>query len=91
MPIDPSEHPAQPEQTEENFGEGQEDAAAFPEDERVGRFSEGEELLPEDTPEKLHKGRFSEGEELLPEETPEKHEEGRFSEGQAEEPRGYTP
>jgi hypothetical protein len=91
MPTDPNEHPAQPEQPDEGFGEGQEDAAAFPEDEKVGRFSEGEEQLPEDVPEKLHHGRFSEGEEQLPEDTPEKHEEGRFDEGQTDTPPGYTP
>ena len=30
------------------------------------RFSEGQEELPPDTPEKLHEGRFSEGQEELP-------------------------
>jgi hypothetical protein len=90
MPTDPNEHPAQPEQPNEGFGEGQEDADAFPEDETVGRFSEGEEDLPDDTPEKRHHGRFSEGEEQLPEDELEKHKEGRFSEGQTHEPPEYT-
>jgi hypothetical protein len=91
MPIDPNERPAKPEQPNEGYGEGQEDAAAFPEDETVGRFSEGEEQLPPDAPEKLHHGRFSEGEEQLPEATPEKHTEGRFSEGQDHQPPSETP
>ena len=34
-------------------------------EEHVGRFSEGEETLP-DSPEKDQVGRFSEGEEALP-------------------------
>ena len=39
-------------------------------------FSEGQEELPPDTPEKLHEGRFSEGQEELPPDTPEKLHEG---------------
>jgi hypothetical protein len=35
-------------------------------EERQGRFSEGQEELPPDTPEKLAEGRFSEGQEELP-------------------------
>ena len=34
--------------------------------ERHNQFSEGQEELPPDTPEKLHEGRFSEGQEELP-------------------------
>jgi hypothetical protein len=52
---------------------------------RANRFSEGQEELPPDTPEKLDEGRFSEGQEELPHEIP--LEEGRFSEGQEELPR----
>jgi hypothetical protein len=78
MATDPNEHPAAPEEPHHGFAEGEEDAEKHPEDRTVGRFSEGEEDLPEDAPEKLHHGRFSEGEEQLPDDTPEKEEEGRF-------------
>jgi hypothetical protein len=82
MSGDPSEHPAKPEQPQdEGFAEGEASPETYPEDEHVGRFSEGEEALPEDTAEKVHRGRFSEGEEELGEEDPEKHVERRFSEG----------
>jgi hypothetical protein len=90
MENDPSEHPAQPEQPQEGFAEGEAHPEVFPEDEEVGRFSEGQEDLPAEDPEKIHHGRFSEGQEELPEDDPEKHEERRFSEGQDEEPPGYT-
>jgi hypothetical protein len=90
MAIDPNEHPAQPEQPQDGFAEGEARPDEFPEDEEVGRFSEGQEELPADDPEKIHHGRFSEGQEELPEDDPEKHEERRFSEGQDEEPPGYT-
>lgn len=90
MPIDPNEHPAQPEQPREGFAEGEDSPEVFPEDEKVGRFSKGQEDLPAVDPEKLHHGRFSEGQEDLPEEDPEKHEERRFSEGQDMKPPGYT-
>jgi hypothetical protein len=80
--------PARPEQPrDEGFAEGEADPAHHPEDERVGRFSTGEEALPEDTLEKQRQGRFSEGEEVLGEEDPEKHAEGRFSEGLDHQPR----
>ena len=90
MATDPSEHPAQPEQPADGFAEGEDNPEEFPEDEAVGRFSEGQEELPAEEDEKLHHGRFSEGQEELPEEDPEKHEERRFSEGQDAEPPGYT-
>jgi hypothetical protein len=77
-----SEHPADPEQRRGGFAEGEADPADYPEEEHVGRFSEGEEELGEEDPEKHHEGRFSEGEEALGEEDPEKHIQGRFSEGQ---------
>ncbi|MEA2254048.1 MAG: hypothetical protein QOG35_93 [Solirubrobacteraceae bacterium] len=86
MTSEHHEHPAQPQQPEDGFEEGQADREAFPEDERVGRFSEGQEELPEDDPEKHRLGRFSEGQEDLPEDDPEKLEEGRFSEGQEQLP-----
>jgi hypothetical protein len=44
-----------------------------------GRFSQGQEQLP-DTPEKERVGRFSDGEEQLPD-TPAKEHVGEFSEG----------
>ena len=73
------------------FAEGEASPEVFPEDEEVGRFSEGQEDLPaEEDPEKLEHGRFSKGQEELPEEDPEKHEERRFSEGQDMEPPGYS-
>ena len=90
MASDPNEHPAQPEQPADGFAEGEDNPEAFPEDEKVGRFSKGQEDLPVEDPEKVHHGRFSEGQEDLPEEDPEKHEERRFSEGQDEESPGYS-
>ena len=74
--IDEREHPAQPPQTGEGFGEGQEVEPDTPEEERVRDFAEGQEHRPHEDV-----GRFSEGQEVLPE-TPEKVVERRFSEGQ---------
>jgi hypothetical protein len=92
MSTDPTEHPAKPEQPEdESFAEGEASPKTYPEDEHVGRFSEGEEQLGEDDPEKQHHGRFSEGEEELGEEDPEKHIERRFSEGEEQQPPEPTP
>ena len=85
-----SEHPGKPEQPEEGYAEGEANPAEYPEDEAVGRFSEGQEDLPEADAEKIHHGRFSEGQEELGEEDPEKHEERRFSEGQDHLPPGQT-
>lgn len=84
MSADRPDHTADPEQPppEEGFAEGQGNPEAFPQDERVGRFSEGQEDLGEEDPEKHKKGRFSEGQEDLGEEDPEKHLQGRFDEGQ---------
>ena len=81
MPEEP-EHSADPEQPKGGFAEGEAHPEDFPEEEHVGRFSEGQEELGEDDPEKHHEGRFSEGQEELGEEDPEKHVQGRFSEGQ---------
>ena len=89
MSYEPTERPADPEQPlEGGFAEGEAQPEDFPEEERVGTFSEGQEELPEDGPEKVHRGRFSEGQEELPEEDPEKHIERRFSEGLDETPPG---
>ena len=75
-----------PDEYDPDYARGQ-DHEAPPAKERPNQFSEGQEELPPDTPEKLHEGRFSEGQEELPPETPEKLHEGRFSEGQEELPR----
>ena len=92
MSTDPSEHPAKPEQPEdEGFAEGEASPETYPDEERVGRFSEGEEQLGDDDPEKVHRGRFSEGEEELGEDDPEKHIERRFSEGVDHQPPEPTP
>ena len=73
MSYEPTERPADPEQPlEGGFAEGEAQPEDFPEEERVGTFSEGQEELPEDEPEKVHHGRFSEGQEELPEEDPER-------------------
>jgi hypothetical protein len=77
-----SGRPSDPEQPNEGFAEGEASPETYPEDEHVGRFSEGQEDLGEADPEKHHHGRFSEGQEELGEEDPEKHLERRFSEGQ---------
>jgi hypothetical protein len=92
MSTDPSEHPAKPEQPQDDsFAEGEASPETYPDEEHVGRFSEGEEELGEDDPEKHHRGRFSEGEEELGEEDPEKHVERRFSEGVDHQPPEPTP
>jgi hypothetical protein len=57
------ERSTDPEQPEGGFAEGQADPATFPEDELVGRFSEGQEELGEEDPEKHVHGRFSEGQD----------------------------
>jgi hypothetical protein len=74
-----------PDESDPDYARGS-DHEAPSEKQRHNQFSEGQEELPPDTPEKLHEGRFSEGQEELPE-TPEKLHEGRFSEGQEELPR----
>ena len=63
MSADRPDRPADPEQPEGGFAEGQADPEAFPEEERVGRFSEGQEDLGDEDPEKRVKGRFSEGQD----------------------------
>jgi hypothetical protein len=80
------EHPAAPEQVEGGFEEGLERPGVGHEheEEHVGRFSEGQEDLPEGD-DAHEKGRFSEGEEEAPD-TAEKTVERRFSEGQEHTP-----
>ncbi|HUA05136.1 MAG TPA: hypothetical protein VMB27_14625 [Solirubrobacteraceae bacterium] len=84
MSADRPDHSADPEQPrpEEGFGEGQSNPEAFPEEEHVGSFAEGQEELDDDD---RRKGRFSEGQEELGEDDPEKHIQGRFDEGQDDE------
>ena len=79
--LDQRDHPAQPPQTDEGYAEGQEVKPDTEEEERVrdyaegqeavpheeiGRFSEGQELEPQHTPEKDVERRFSEGQEIAP-------------------------
>ena len=90
MSEDPRQ-PADPEQPDSGFAEGEADPEDFPEDEHIGRFSEGQEEIGEEDPDKHHRGRFSEGQEELGEDDPEKHEQRRFSEGQDEQPPGIVP
>lgn len=78
--LDDREHPAQPEQTDEGFAEGQEARPDAPEEEVIRDFAEGQEVPPR-TEEEERIGRFSEGQELE-DDTPEKVVERRFSEGQ---------
>ena len=70
-----------PDQNDPDYARGL-DHEAPPTRERNNQFSEGQEELPPDTPEKLHEGRFSEGQEELPPDTPEKLHKGDFAEGQ---------
>ena len=88
---EPFEHPAKPEQPTTGFDEGQGNREVFPEDQNIGRFSEGQEELPDADPEKHVDGRFSEGQEELPDSDPEKHAERRFSEGQDAQPPSINP
>jgi len=78
--VDDREHPAQPEQTDEGFAEGQETRPDAPEEEAIRDFAEGQETPPR-TEEEERIGRFSEGQEEEGD-TPEKVVERRFSEGQ---------
>ena len=48
-------------------------------DEYVGRFGKGEEVLGTEDPDKRHVGVFSAGEEVLGEGDPEKHRVGSFA------------
>jgi hypothetical protein len=48
-------------------------------DEYVGRFSQGKEVLGTEHPDKRHVGRFSKGEEVLGEDDPQKHRMGSFA------------
>jgi hypothetical protein len=74
-----------PHDSETDYARGQ-DHEQPPAEEPHNRFSEGQEELPPDTPEKQHQGRFSEGQEELPQPEGKLHE-GSFSDGQEELPR----
>ena len=59
-----AEHPAEPERREEGgFAEGEARPDEFADEDRVGRFSEGQEELGEEDPEKHTQGSFAEGQE----------------------------
>jgi hypothetical protein len=75
------ERPADPDQPEGGFGEGEADPEKFDDEDHVGRFSEGQEELGEDDPEKHHLGRFGEGQE---EDENAEQVEGSFGTGQEE-------
>jgi hypothetical protein len=79
MSSQSSDEPPRREGAQDDFAKGQDDPAAFPEGQNVGRFSEGEEEPGPEDAEKRHVGRFSEGEEELGSEDPDKHAEGSFA------------
>ena len=81
-----TEPPADREAPGPGFAEGEAAPEAYPEDDRVGRFSEGQEELGEEDSEKHREGRFSEGQEELGEEDPEKHIKGSFETGEDDAP-----
>jgi hypothetical protein len=82
--ADQRRHPAQPEQTEHGFEEGQDVEPHTPEEDHVGSYAEGQAVTPE-APDEQDIGRFSEGQEELPD-IPDKDVERRFSEGQETDP-----
>jgi hypothetical protein len=73
-----NEHPARPEQVQEGYGTGYDQARDTPEEELEPNFARG--ISREDPPEGGRHGRFSDGAEQLPD-SPEKEIERRFSEG----------
>ena len=80
------EHPAKPEQTDdEGFEQGYDQHRDTPEEELEPNFARG---LSEEPPGGERHGRFSTGQEELPE-TPEKEVERRFSEGVEESPTSH--
>jgi hypothetical protein len=70
----PQEHTDTNELPHGTFAEGQAEPDCYPDDERLGSFSDGEAKPDDEEP-----GRFSEGMEQLGDDDPEKHVEGRFS------------
>lgn len=81
------ETPFQPEIPRSHFARGMARPDTDPEELRLGRFSEGEETLP-DSPGHDHRGRFSEGQELTGDADPQKHIRRRYSEGLEHHTRG---
>jgi hypothetical protein len=73
-----NEHPARPEQTDENFATGVDQKPDPPEEDLEPNFARG--ISHEVPPGTEHHGRFSEGAETQPD-SPEKEVERRFSEG----------
>ena len=63
------------------FSRGIEHEPLTGDEQHVGRFSDGIEVLPEGAGDKPHVGRFSDGIERLPEAAGDKPHVGRFSEG----------
>ena len=79
MERDTHEHPAKPEQTnDQGFEQGYEQRRDAPEEELAPNFARG--ISQEPRGGERH-GRFSTGEEELPEDDPSKNVERRFSEG----------
>jgi hypothetical protein len=76
----PAQAPFQPEIPRSHFAQGMAVTESYAGDLRLGRFSEGEEALP-DSPEREHRGRFSQGLEQLGDADPQKHIRRRYSEG----------
>jgi hypothetical protein len=75
------QRPVQPEIPRSHFARGMAQSEDYDAEElRLGRFSDGEQALP-DSPERDHRGRFSEGQELTGDADPQKHIRRRFSEG----------
>ncbi len=69
-----------PDENDPDYARGQ-DHEDPPGRERHNQFSEGQEELPPDTPEKLHDGSFAEGQEDLPH---DHSDESDFARGQDE-------
>lgn len=76
------ERPADPDQPEGGYAEGESEPSEYEDEDHVGRFSEGQEELGEEDPEKHHLGRFSEGQEDDP---AADQVEGSFGTGQIDE------
>jgi hypothetical protein len=74
------EHPARPEQTDdEGYEQGYDQHRDTPEEQLEPNYARG--IAREDAPGTERHGRFSEGQEEQPPDTPEKVVERRFSEG----------
>ena len=87
MDTDPNEHP----ERDPDFARGEDAPEEHPEDEHLGRFSTGEEELPEGDPRAPATGASARVRRTSPRSDPEKHEERRFSEGQDDIPPEVKP